>query len=171
MVRQEYSGPALKVVPVWSFRLFGPKRPFPFDKKLLSSVPLFCFLLTRTITKSGGLGQVFATGMYHSIGHVKFPKFQTVIFVEWKAPLVTSCIHICCYFASNKSTCFYSLLFDKRQGGVLLYRVFSQDVTAAILVSKNNATAAMLVSQTSPVGVELFSYATISFVPINLHRC
>ena len=38
-------------------------------------------------------------------------------------------------------------------------RVFSHDVTAAILVSQNNETAAMLVSQTSPVGVELFSYA------------
>ena len=31
-----------------------------------------------------------------------------------------------------------------------LYRVFSHDVTAAILVSQNNETAAMLVSQTSP---------------------
>ena len=41
------------------------------------------------------------------------------------------------------------------------YRVFSHDVTAAILVSKNNATAAMLVSQTSHVGVELFSYANV----------
>ena len=39
-----------------------------------------------------------------------------------------------------------------------MYRVFSHDVTAAILVSKNNKTAAMLVSQTSPVGVKLFSY-------------
>ena len=38
-------------------------------------------------------------------------------------------------------------------------RVFSHDVTAAILVSKDNETAAMLVSQTDPVGVELFSYA------------
>ena len=37
--------------------------------------------------------------------------------------------------------------------------VFSHDVKAAILVSQNNETAAMLVSQTSPVGVELFSYA------------
>ena len=34
-----------------------------------------------------------------------------------------------------------------------LYRVFSHDVTAAILVSQNNETAAMLVSQTNPVGV------------------
>ena len=39
------------------------------------------------------------------------------------------------------------------------YRVFSHDVTAAIFVSQNNETAAMLVFQTSPVGVELFSYA------------
>ena len=35
----------------------------------------------------GGLGRVCATGMYRSIEHVKFPKFQTGIFVEWKAPL------------------------------------------------------------------------------------
>ena len=39
------------------------------------------------------------------------------------------------------------------------YRAFSHDVTAVILVFQNNETAAMLVYQTSPVGVELFSYA------------
>ena len=43
------------------------------------------------------------------------------------------------------------------------YRVFSHDVTAAILVSQNNETVAMLVSQTSPVGVELFSCANAFF--------
>ena len=43
------------------------------------------------------------------------------------------------------------------------YRVFSHDVTAAILVSQNNETAAMLVSQTNPLGVELFSYANALF--------
>ena len=42
-------------------------------------------------------------------------------------------------------------------------RVFSHDVTAAIFVSQNNETAAMLVSQTSPVGVELFSYVNAFF--------
>ena len=42
-------------------------------------------------------------------------------------------------------------------------RVFSHDVTAAILVSQNNETAAMLVSQTNPLGVELFSYANAFF--------
>ena len=47
--------------------------------------------------------------------------------------------------------------------GSSLYRVFSHDVTAAILVSQNNETAAMLVSQTSPVGDELFSYANAFF--------
>ena len=45
----------------------------------------------------------------------------------------------------------------------LNYRVFSHDVTAAILVSQNNETAAMLVSQTNPLGVELFSYANAFF--------
>ena len=44
-----------------------------------------------------------------------------------------------------------------------LNRVFSHDVTAAILVSQNNKTAAMLVFQTNPVGVELFSYANAFF--------
>ena len=42
-------------------------------------------------------------------------------------------------------------------------RVFSHDVTAAILVFQNNETAAMLVFQTSPLGVELFSYANAFF--------
>ena len=41
----------------------------------------------------------------------------------------------------------------------MLYRVFSHDVTAAILVSQNNETAAMLVSQTNLLGVELFTGA------------
>ena len=69
--------------------------------------------------------------------------------------------------------------FEKRPGNevalfALPYRVFSYDVTAAILVSQNNETAAilvsqnnetaaMLVSQTNPVGVELFSYANAFF--------
>ena len=46
------------------------------------------------------------------------------------------------------------------------HRVFSHDVTAAILVSQNNETAAMLVSQTSPVGVELFSHANAFFCSV-----
>ena len=33
----------------------------------------------------GGLGLICATGMYRSIGHVEFPKFQTGIFDELKA--------------------------------------------------------------------------------------
>ena len=46
---------------------------------------------------------------------------------------------------------------------ILEYGVFSHDVTAAILVFQNNGTAAMFVSQTSPVGVELLSYANAFF--------
>ena len=41
--------------------------------------------------------------------------------------------------------------------------VFSHDDMAAIFVSQNNETAAMFVSQTSPVGVELFSYVNAFF--------
>ena len=44
----------------------------------------------------------------------------------------------------------------KKRKNNQMYRVFSHDVTAAMLVSQNNDTAAMLVSQTGPVGVELF---------------
>ena len=44
-----------------------------------------------------------------------------------------------------------------------MYRVFSHDVTAAILVSQNNETAAMLVSQKNSLGVELFSSANAFF--------
>ena len=50
------------------------------------------------------------------------------------------------------------------QDDLCLYRVFSHDVTAAILVSQNNETAAILVSQTNPLGVELFSYANAFFL-------
>ena len=46
----EYSGQALRVVHYDRSRHFGPKYPFPFDK-LLSPLPLFCILVTRTITK------------------------------------------------------------------------------------------------------------------------
>ena len=46
---------------------------------------------------------------------------------------------------------------------MMMNRVFSHDVTAAILVSQNNKTAAMLASQTNRVGVELFSYANAFF--------
>ena len=63
------------------------------------------------------------------------------------------------------------MLLLKKEKKKALNRVFSHDVTAAILVSQNNETAAMLVSQTNPLGIELFSYANASFVPINLHRC
>ena len=37
-----------------------------------------------------------------------------------------------------------------------LYRVFSRDVTSAMLVSLNKGTAAMLVSPTNPLGIELY---------------
>ena len=53
----------------------------------------------------------------------------------------------------------YSLFFPEP----FEYRMFSHDVTAAILVSQNNETAAMLVSQTNTLGVELFSYANAFF--------
>ena len=50
---------------------------------------------------------------------------------------------------------------------MMYYRVFSHDVTATILVSRNNETAAMLVSQTNSVGVDFVSYANAFFCSNN----
>ena len=51
--------------------------------ELLSLVPLFLYPAYKKNNQTrGGLGRVCATGMYRSIGHVKFPKFQTGIFAE-----------------------------------------------------------------------------------------
>ena len=45
----------------------------------------------------------------------------------------------------------------------IVCRVFSRDVTAAMLVSLNKGTAAMLVSATNPLGIELFCHANVFF--------
>ena len=44
-----------------------------------------------------------------------------------------------------------------------IVRVFSHDVTAAMLVSQNKEMAAMLVSQTKPLEIELYFYANTFF--------
>ena len=45
----------------------------------------------------------------------------------------------------------------------VFYRVFSHDVTTAMLVSQNKEMAAMLVSQTKPLGIELYFSANTFF--------
>ena len=45
----------------------------------------------------------------------------------------------------------------------IIYRAFSDDVTAAILVFQNNDTTAMLVCQPDPMGAELFSLVNTFF--------
>ena len=67
--------------------------------------------------------------------------------------------------AAHTCLVFYKLFRPDgfKEGRCGCYRVFSHDVTAAILVTQNNETTAMLVSQTSPVGVELLSYANAFF--------
>ena len=76
--------------PRWSTLtgLVGPKCPFPFDKIVVPSTTLLYPAYKNNNHTCGGLGRVCATGMYRSIGlgHVKFPKFETGIFVDWKAP-------------------------------------------------------------------------------------
>ena len=83
----EYLGPPLKVVHFDWPGHFGRKKmkcPFSFDKIVVLLYPAY----KNNNQTCGGLGQVCAIGMYRSIGHVEFPKFQTGIFVERKAPRV-----------------------------------------------------------------------------------
>ena len=62
----------------------------PFDKIVVPSTALLYPAYKNNDQMHDGLGRVCATGMYCFIGHVKFPKLQTGILVEWKAPLVFS---------------------------------------------------------------------------------
>ena len=90
LVRLEYSGPALKVVlSDWSghFSLSDRNVPFHLIKLCLPSTTLLYPAYKNNNQMRSGLGRVCATGMYHSIGHMKFPKFQTGSFVECKVSL------------------------------------------------------------------------------------
>ena len=71
---------------VWSFLSVGPKCPFPFDKIVGPSTALLNPAYKNSNQTRGGLGRVCVTGMYRSIGHVEFSKFQTGIFAKWIAP-------------------------------------------------------------------------------------
>ena len=74
--------------PVWLFLSVGPKCSFPFDNIVVPSTALLYPAYNNNNQTRGGLGLVYAPGMYRSIGHVKLTKFQTGIFVGWKAPPV-----------------------------------------------------------------------------------
>ena len=85
MVRPEYQGPALKVVHFDGSSYPGRlDRNVRFNLSLLSSVPLFCILPTRTITKRG----VAWVGSVQPECTVPLDFLKTGIFGEWKAPLV-----------------------------------------------------------------------------------
>ena len=51
----------------------------------------------------------------------------------------------------------------------LRHRVFSRDITAAMLVTLNKGMAVMSVSLTNPLGIQLHSYANIFFVLVEKH--
>ena len=71
-----------------SFWSVGLKSLFPFDKIVVPNTTLLYLAYKNDNQTRGGLGWVCATGMYRSIGHVEFPKFQTRIFVKWKVAQV-----------------------------------------------------------------------------------
>ena len=54
--------------------------PFTFDKIVVPSTALLYPAYENNNQTRDSLGRVCATGMYRSIGHVEFPKFQTGIF-------------------------------------------------------------------------------------------
>ena len=91
LVQLEYLVLALMVVHFdrsdhfsWSKR----KCPSPFDKIDVPSTALLNPTYKNNNQTCGGLDRVCAPRMYCSTGHVKCPKFQTGIFVEWKAACV-----------------------------------------------------------------------------------
>ena len=71
------------------FRSEGPKCPFLFDKIVVPSTSLLYPAYKNNNQTRGGLGRVCTTVMYRSIGHVEFSKFQTGIFVELKASVIS----------------------------------------------------------------------------------
>ena len=81
LVQLEYSGPALKVIHFdWSGYLcwsVGLKCHVPFDKLVVPSTTLLYPPYKNNNQTRSGLGWVCATRMYHSIGHMEFPTFQT----------------------------------------------------------------------------------------------
>ena len=55
------------------------------------------------------------------------------------------------------------ITFHTQLKTALVYSWISHDVTAAMLVSPNNAMAAMLVSRSNPPGIESYYYANVFF--------
>ena len=99
-VRPEYLGPPWKVVHFDRSTHFGRSdRNVPFYLIILFfPVPLFCILLTRTIPRCAVTWVlVSVSGIYHFIGHVEFPKFQTGIFIEQKAFPLSYFAQSCCH--------------------------------------------------------------------------
>ena len=83
---------------LWRFANFGQSdRNVPFHlTKLMCPVPLFCFLLTRTITKPavawvGSLQPECTVPM----STWNFRNFKLENFVEWKAPMVYNNLLMC----------------------------------------------------------------------------
>ena len=75
---------------IWDYLVlyFGRSdRNVPFhDEIVVPSTALLYPAYKNNNQTRNGLGRVCATGMYRSNGHVEFPKFQTGIIAEWKAP-------------------------------------------------------------------------------------
>ena len=65
----------------------SPKCPFSLDLIIVPSTALLHRDYKNNNQTRAGLGRVCATGMFRSIWHVEFPRLQTRIFVERKAPL------------------------------------------------------------------------------------
>ena len=92
-----------------------------------------------------------------------------LVHTSWSFPHSTPCWHHTSLSKQYKSSI---TVTEKRKWAVFLFhfswhyhifRVFSYDVTTAMLVSLNNRTAAMLVSPTNPPGIEVYYHANVFF--------
>ena len=134
------------------------------------STPNPCFSLTCDLRAEtwvrGGLGEKFPRNVNWSVNRTKSVQGAwRFLFLShlFKSNGICEKIFIMNRFISKSYSATKNTIDQQHKERGSCSRVFSHDVTAAILVPQNNETAAMLVSQTSPLGVELFSYANAFF--------
>jgi len=80
----------------------------------------------------------------------------------YEFPLICPLVFHLCYTLTLFPCNFYlGLRTDVSCSCIKYFRVFSRDVTAAMLVSRNKGTGAMMVSRTNPPAIEFCSVANV----------
>ena len=106
--------------------------------------------------------------IYKFVGYIiYFERFGPLVFLL-RFPMVTLVVY---FFKEKEQFEKCTLDFNVHTGYLCSTEHRHVMSWEAILVFQDNETFSMLLYQTNPVGFELFSYVTLSFVPVNLHGC